>query len=121
MWRVDAVKAGEVSLRWRREGHQPAHPVFRRQREGDAALGRVLGELVVELSQTTLGDGPPGTIPAQALQPLSVIAVHGRVSVQRKPFGDGDPLPPMARQWYLKRQSRLNGLLLEPLEVTASG
>ena len=49
----------------------------------------------VILGKTNLdefGMGSAGSIPAQALEPLSVIAVHRGVRVQRKPGTHRDPL-----------------------------
>ena len=56
-------------------------------------------------------DGPARAIPAQALEANSVVGVHGGVSMQRKPLGDGHPLPTVTRRRHLKTQACLNGLL----------
>ena len=111
------MKAGEMSLCWGCECHQTAHQAGCAQGESDSAFRSVLVELVGELAKTALCDGPARAVPAQALEADSVVCVHGGVSMQRKPIGDGQPLPTVTRRRHLKRQACLNGLLLEPLEV----
>ena len=87
---VHSMEAREVHLRRRHQGHQAAHQGVGRQREGDSFLGRVLVPPVVQAMQAGLGHRSAGSVPAQALEALSVIAVHRGIRMQRKPGAHRD-------------------------------
>ncbi len=86
--RVDAVEAGEVSSRRRHQRDEPAQP--------------------------RLGHRSSGAVPAQPLEPLSVIALHHGVGVQREALQHRESPGARGRPLHVgQAQPLLDGAVLE--------
>ena len=110
------MKGGEVEFRRRQEGHEAAHQRGGGEGEGRALLRRVLVPAVVEAPESALRHRAARAIPAQPLEAIPVMAMHGGVRVEREAVAHREPSRVLVRSRCLdETQALLNGALLQLL------
>jgi hypothetical protein len=80
--------------------------------EGSAPLRRVLVPPVVEATQPAVRNGPGGATPAESLEALFVIAVHGGTGVEGEAHTGGDEAA--GRDGHLQRCDSRGHLQVDP-------
>jgi len=73
-----------VQSGWGKEGDEATHEGLGDEGEGCALLWGVLVAAINEATKTRLRHRAPRAVPAQPLEALSVVAVHGGVRVKRE-------------------------------------